>query len=231
MVTSPTIRELKRKLRENAVTGKAYHGLAVAVQRVQRQAFRIRFGRAYPAEYFDREFARDADPWSYEGDLISEERKSLLLSLLPTHVRRLLEVGCAAGWMTPELAVRADLLEAVEISPVALSLAEKRCEGIANVRFSKLDLLTERPQGTFGAIICAGVLIFLPWRSQVEVRDRIVKALDPGGHLLLEHVRESFPGQLAGGLVHELYASHPDLLVVEVQRRDIYEVMLLKRHL
>ena len=220
----------KGRLRESAATEHVYRGTARLMHRARTVYARCRFGRSYPAQFFDNLFARNPDPWGYEGDPVSEERKALLLDLLPTHrIPRLLEIGCAAGWMTGELAKRADAVTAVDISPVALRLAAARCEQWKHVQLRRLDLLTDTAAGPFDVIVCAGVLVFLPWSAQPYVRDRIVQALEPGGVLLLEHTRQAFPGEVAGGRIHALYAAHRELALHSRLQRNLYEALVFQR--
>lgn len=227
---SIAIAAFKRRLRESPITGATYHGIARFAHRARMVYERFRFGRYFPKEHFDRLFARSPDPWNYQTSFVSQERKAILLASLPRHgISRLLEIGCAAGWMTAELAKRADVVTAIDISPMALRHAASHCAHLQNVQFQQLDLMTSTLDGTFDTIVCAGVLVFLPWSTQEEVRNRIIKALEPEGTLLLEHTREAFPGEVAGQRVHALYAAHPQLVLRDCVQRDIYEVLLFRR--
>ena len=78
-------------------------------------------------------------------------------------------------------------------------------------------------------IVCAGVLVFLPWSAQVKVRDRIVEALEPGGTLLLEHTRDASPGEVSGARIHALYEHHPQLTLQDRLQEDIYEALIFRR--
>jgi trans-aconitate methyltransferase len=131
------------------------------------------------------------------------------------HYPRLLEIGCAEGWMTTELANRADRLLAADISRVALGRAADACRGLPSVRFVQLDLASDPLAGPFEAIVCAGVLLFMPERSHPEIRDRLVTRLAPQGDLVLEHTRAAFHGEVSGVDVHRSYAAHPELTVID----------------
>jgi SAM-dependent methyltransferase len=190
----------------------------------------VRGARNFVKAHFDAEYAASSDPWDYLRDPVAAERKQLILAMLgERRFQRLLEVGCAAGWLTTEFARRADSVLAVDISELALDLARNRCRHQPNVVFRRLDVLTDPIEGSYDAIVCAGVLVYVPWRSQRRLRDQIVRLLVPAGCLLLEHTREKFPGEAAGKAIHALYASHGDLRTLRAERRDIYEVLLLER--
>lgn len=220
----------KRWLRENRLSSPVYHGLARVTSGAHMIFRRLRHGRSYPQEFFDYLFTRGPDPWGYQASSVAAARRALLLNVLPAiRYRSLLELGCAAGWMTADLAARAETVTAVDISLVALGLAQARCEGCGNVEFRRLDIFTEEILGNFDAIVCAGVLVYLPWSAQDRVRARIVNAINPGGVLLLEHTCEASAGETAGRRIHGLYLGHPQLKVLTSVRRDIYEAMLLTR--
>jgi len=178
------------------------------------------FGRYHTAERFDQRFSKTADPWCYCTDPLQEERRELILELLPrNHYPRLLEIGCAAGWMTPSLANRTDELSALDVSAVALAHARNRCRQMANVTFRQLDLLIEPINGSFDCIICAGVLRYLPANAQRLVRDHIVDALAISGDLLLENLRDPYPAEVPGTKIHALFRQHPELIVL--QHKDV----------
>ena len=221
----------KRILRESALTQGAYHSTACLHNSIQMVFDRLWRGRYYPSEYFDKLFSRGPDPWSYQSDPVSEARKKLLLEFLPTNrVPRLLEIGCATGWMTMDLASHAEIVVAVDISETAISLAKCRCETLSNINFQLIDLLTDTIDETFDVIICAGVLVFLPWSVQVRVCRNLVNALNPGGTLLLEHLLRGDFGGSSGEKIHNLYAnSCPALTLQSRIRQDIYEVIAMKK--
>jgi SAM-dependent methyltransferase len=225
-----TVNRTKRILREHRFSRGLYRLLAEEWTKSQIFIGERVFGRYHTARRFDCLFARTPDPWGYRGDAVAEERRDLILKTLPVQrYRRLLEVGCAAGWMTVSLASRTDDLLAVDISSVALQHAREECRPLTNVRVLKLDLLTEPIRGTFDGILCAGVLVFLPAESQQEVRDRLAAALAPGGDLILEHTVRRYPGEVAGSEIHELYRHHPQLIAIKHQEACNYAVTLFRK--
>lgn len=221
---------IKRLLRNNRLTHKPYRWLVRSWHSMRLLSYRLRFGRAFPPSYFNNLFAQGADPWRYEGDSISEKRKSLMLGLLPASpVSDILEIGCASGWMTQDFSLRAKRVTAVDCSPVALSLAMERCKGCSNIEFAALDLLTDRIDGSFDIVVCAGVLNFFPRATQLAICDKIVGSMQSGGLLLLEHLRARMPGyEVTGEEVHVLYVEHPELAVLNRTKEDSYEICLLR---
>ena len=131
--------------------------------------------------------------------------------------------------MTLPLSERATALSAIDISRIALERAREHCRSSANIQFMQLDLLCDDLSQQFDAIVCAGVLVFLPAEEQTRIRDRLAAALVAGGDLVLEHTREVFPGEVAGGEIHRLYGLHPDLSVLRHEEVDNYAVTVLRK--
>lgn len=201
-------------------------------------AFKIPFvewtsGRYFTAEYFDNLYTELPDPWTYRNDSLSEERRRLLLEILQRRrYHRLLEVGCAEGWITAELAKVADEITALEISEVAIERARKECDLLPNVIFYRMDLLLDPiPTGSFDCIVCAGVLNFFQMNEQPALRDKILTYLEPGGDILLEHGRHPYPGQIAGREIHDLYTAHPQLELILHQAVEDYAITVLRKRI
>jgi SAM-dependent methyltransferase len=220
----------KRILRENPHTRRLYRVLAERWLRSRIYMSQHLFGRYHTASRFDRLFASLSDPWGYRGDPVSEERRELILSTLPRErYARLLEIGCAAGWMTLPLANRTDELVAADISSVALDRARQHCRQVTNVKFIKLDLLADPIMESFECILCAGLLVFLSASAQPEIRDRLVAALTTGGDLVLEHTRQAYPGEIAGSEIHALYRRHPALRTISHREVGNYAITLFRK--
>jgi protein-L-isoaspartate O-methyltransferase len=222
--------QAKRVLREHPCSGSVYKALAREWLRTRVGVWQRVFGRYYTGERFDRVFRDTPDPWSYESDAVSRERRRLLLEILPPRsYARLLEIGCAEGWMTLPLSNRAEELVAADISGVALGRARDRCRSVSNIRFVQLDLVTDPMLRGFDAIVCAGVLVYVPAIAQERVRDSVVASLHPGGDLLLEHTCQAYPGEIAGSEIHALYRRHPELTVTRHEDVENYAITLFRK--
>jgi glycosyltransferase involved in cell wall biosynthesis/SAM-dependent methyltransferase len=144
---------------------------------------RQRFDR----DYFERIFA-SSDPWNLDSDY-ERVKAARTLSLLPAkRPRRALEVGCAAGHFTAELARHVDDLLAIDISERALALTRARCAGLDNVRCEPLDVRQQALPARFDLIVVGELLHYLADAGELAlVVGRLVDGLEPGGHLLTTH--------------------------------------------
>ena len=222
-------RRVKRWLREHNRLGDVYARLASKWLTLRVAAYQRVVGRYHSAARFDRLFRAQRDPWNYYSDSIALHRRELLAAALPENSARVLEIGCAEGFVTRLLASRSADLIAVDISTVALERARDACGSLRNVRFEVFDLQNDALPGRFDAIICAGVLVFLPPKVQIRTCNAIIAALAEGGTLVLEHTQQAYPGECAGSEIHALYASQPSLSTVSHAVVGNYAITVLKK--
>ncbi len=151
------------------------------------RAFRQRYARPERPASLDQLFSRQADPWGYTN-AYEQTKYEQTLELIPAGAAKVLEVGCAEGHFTAQLAPRVESLVATDISQVAVDRAAARCESEGNVQFETLDLATDSIPGCYDLIVCSEVLYYLgrPKRLQA-VAEKLVAALEPGGQLVMAH--------------------------------------------
>lgn len=143
-----------------------------------------RFGR----EYFEQVFGDDDDPWDYSnGYEMLKYRQTL--ALMPAAPRfRVLEIGCAEGAFTCQLAGEVGEVVAVDIADTALQRARDRCDELSNISFARLDLFEDELPGAFDGVICSELLYFAGSEDRVrEAGRKITAALSDGGWLLTAH--------------------------------------------
>ena len=222
------IQAMKRVFRRHALTRGIYVSLACKWNWAKISLYQKLFGRYYTSKYFDHFFAATPDPWGFREGAIALERRRLIIELLSRRrYSRLLEIGCAEGWMTLMLANLADEVVSVDLSVVALERARKQCSDLRNVTFERMDLIVDPlPVGLFDCILCAGVLVYLPIDVQRNTCQKIIASLRCGGELLLEHSRRPFPGEVAGLEVHSLYRRNPELSEIHNHEEAEYAISL-----
>jgi peptidoglycan/xylan/chitin deacetylase (PgdA/CDA1 family) len=146
----------------------------------------------YDAVFFERLFAGREDPWDYTN-AYERVKYAQSLELLPRGpVGRALEIGCAEGHFTVQLAPRAEFLVGADISPTALARARQRCAAFSHVQFTQMDLAADSLPGTFDLIVCSELLYYMgtPERLRAAVR-KLARGLRAGGQLLTAHARVS----------------------------------------
>lgn len=134
-------------------------------------------------EFFNRE-----DPWNY-GSPYEQEKYQRQLELLPSEPpEQALELACAEGHFTRQLAIKVKRLLASDISTGALARARSKCSNSHNVDFVQLDLSADPLPGGMDIIFCSEVLYYLNDEAELEhVAQKLMSALRPGGHLITAH--------------------------------------------
>ncbi len=192
--------------------------------------------------YFEQLFASRADPWGYVTPYEQRKYEQTLSLLPPGRIARALELGCAEGHFTVQLAPRVDDLLAADISAVALGRAAARCAatGADRVRFERLDFTRDAIPGGWDLIVCSEVLYFAHDRARLERAARaLAAALAPGGCLIAAHahLRVDQPADTAfdwalpfgGETIARVLAAIPGLVIEEEIRTPLYRILRLRR--
>ena len=137
--------------------------------------------------FWNRYFATE-DPWNY-GSLYEQEKYERQLEILPAGpIGRALELACAEGHFTRQLAPRVGHLTATDISAVAIERARERCSDQPNVEFGVLDFSADTLPGEMDLIVCSEVLYYLDDLAELRrVAKKLVEALAPGGSFVSAH--------------------------------------------
>jgi peptidoglycan/xylan/chitin deacetylase (PgdA/CDA1 family)/GT2 family glycosyltransferase len=197
-------------------------------------------GATYDRHHFEAVFAGRADPWDYAAPYEQLKYEQTLQLLPPGRIGQALELACAEGRFTEQLAPRVGELLATDISEVALVRAAARCAGLPNVRFQQLDLRRDTLLQELDLIVCSEVLYFLPGaKALAAVGRRLADALVPGGHLLSAHTHVLVDDPDEPGLdwdvpfgakrIGEVLAMAPSLRFVKELRTDLYRVQLFRK--
>ena len=192
------------------------------------------------SEQWDATFEHP-DPWSY-CDLYERTKRAHTLEMLPAkRFERVLEIGCAEGHFTIELAEIADRVTAIDISTKALLRASARCVSSPHIFFEQGNVFKRLPDGPFDLITCSEVLYYAKHRFALRsAARRIAASLQENGYLLLTH-----PNLIAddrdntGFDFHEIgtrfigreFAHTPGLQFVGELRTALYRVQLFQKRL
>ena len=141
-----------------------------------------------PPDYFESLYRENPDPWGFETRPYEAAKYDATLAALPRPTyRRALEVGCSIGVLTARLADRCDALLSVDVADTALATARERCRDRASVRFERMAIPAEMPEGTFDLILISEVGYYWSPADRASAITGLADRLEPGGHLLLVH--------------------------------------------
>jgi SAM-dependent methyltransferase len=185
------------------------------------------------ADYFDRIYQTNPDPWLFESSKYEREKYLATLAALPVErYDQGFEIGGSIGVLTQMLAGRCNQLLSIDLSPIAQERARRRCLDQPNVEFRIMQFPREKPDQCFDLIVLSEVGYYFCQRDLFTARAWIIDSLRPGGHLLLvhwTHFVEDYP--LTGDEVHDCFLEvTPTLLtrVYDVKEAD-YRIDLLSR--
>ena len=184
-----------------------------------------------PAKYFERIYARDRDPWSFESSEYERTKYEATLMALPqARYRSALEIGCSIGVLTKLLAVRCDALLSVDLSETALAVARERLHGFAQVSFARMQIPREMPEGTFDLILVSEVAYYWSLPDLERAADELAARQKAGGNLVLVHLTEKVPDYpLTGDEVHAYWLSRSEWTRVGGERRERFRIDVLQR--
>jgi len=135
---------------------------------------------------FEALFAADPDPWNFETSEYERDKRTETLSMLGDRLFESgLEIGCATGVLTQELATVCKRIVGIDIAEPALQIARKRLKRRGNVDFQQGNIPRNWPEGAFDLIVLSEVLYFLDEREIVEVSSIAHGTLSRDGACLL----------------------------------------------
>ncbi len=186
-----------------------------------------------PGGYFDALYARDEDPWGFRTrDYERAKYEDTVAALEGRRFDAAVEVGCSIGELTARLASHCAALLGVDIAEAALVQARRRNAGAPQLRFARLALPGERPEGRFDLIVLSEVLYYFSRADLARVAAWACEALEPGGVALLVHWLGETPDYpLTGDTAVEAFLTDTagTLTTDRRWRRELYRIDRLSR--
>ncbi|MGI8411304.1 MAG: SAM-dependent methyltransferase [Solirubrobacteraceae bacterium] len=159
-----------------------------------------------PAEWFERLYAQDDDPWRFAtSDYERRKYEQTLAALGARRFPRGLEIGCSVGVFTARLAEHCECLVATDLSARALALAARRLGDRADVHLQQSAFPEQMPGGHWDLVLCSEVLYYLDRPALELAVQRLAGVLLDGGTVLAVHWRpatQTYP--FTGDGVHDL---------------------------
>lgn len=179
------------------------------------------------------------DPWNY-GSLYEQEKYQRQLEILPAGpIGRALELACAEGHFTRQLAPRVGHLTASDISAIAIGRAGARCSDQPNVEFGVLDFAADTLPGEMDLIVCSEVLYYLDDLAELRrIAKKFTEALAPGGSFISAHAfvlrdnveRTGFDWNTFGAqAISETLAATEGLVLEQSIQTELYRIDRFRR--
>jgi peptidoglycan/xylan/chitin deacetylase (PgdA/CDA1 family) len=179
------------------------------------------------------------DPWNY-GSSYEQEKYERQLEILPAGpIGRALELACAEGHFTRQLAPRVGHLTATDISAIAVERARARCSDQPNIEFGVLDFSADTLPGDMDLIFCSEVLYYLDDLAELRrIAKKFAEALAPGGSFISAHAfvlrdnvdRTGFDWNTFGAqTIAETLAATEGLVLEQSIQTELYRIDRFRR--
>ena len=181
--------------------------------------------------YFDRMYARQADPWHFRTSPYERDKYAATLAALPPRrYGRALEIGCSIGELTYLLGQRCENVLGVDTASAALRSARRRCDGSGHVRFEKMHVPSEWPAGPADLVVLSELLYFLSGDDIDAVAAHSRRSLGSDGTILLVNWLGPTDSPCSGDeAASRFIATSAELCQVDHRRTAQYRIDVLER--
>lgn len=154
---------------------------------------------ATAAGHFEALYSAKPDPWNLATSPYEVAKYAVTVAALGgRHFRQGMEVGCAIGTLTRQLAPHCDALLGIDLVEAPLADARARCADFPHVRFERMTIPDEWPAGQFDLIVLSEVIYFLSLDDLSLLAARCTAAVEPGGMVMLVNWLGPNDGTMSG---------------------------------
>jgi SAM-dependent methyltransferase len=160
-------------------------------------------------DFFEEMYRHSSDPWSFASSPYELSRYNAIVhALITNHYRNAFEPGCSVGVLTELLATLCDRIDAMDISPTAVTIATERCARFPHVEIHCGSLDDAFSVEDIDLLVLSEIGYYFDrnrWRSLAE---NLVKSVVPSGTILAAHwLGQSKDHRQHGDSVHEVLRS------------------------
>jgi SAM-dependent methyltransferase len=176
--------------------------------------------------FFENMYRKDADPWHFATSEYELRRYATILRALSgRRFKRALEPGCSVGVLTQQLAAYCDRVDAIDISPTAVELAQNRCRQFPNTNIVCDSLSHPTVEKTFDLVVFSEIGYYFEEQALRDILHTIVGQIEPQGILVASHWLGSSPDHLLGGdRVHEIIGESDKLIATRAERYEDFRL-------
>jgi SAM-dependent methyltransferase len=177
-------------------------------------------------DFFEQIYRQAPDPWSFASSDYEQGRyRSILEALGNQRYVRAFEPGCSIGVLTAQLARICDRVEAIDVSPTAVSRAREHCNKLANVTIRCGVLPESIPTGKFDLVVFSEIGYYFRRGQLMELGKRLISQISHSGTFLAVHwLGESPDHLLSGDEVHRVLESIPGLTPAAAERHTQFRL-------
>jgi LmbE family N-acetylglucosaminyl deacetylase/SAM-dependent methyltransferase len=186
---------------------------------------------AVPAAHFDTLFTQSPDPWRYDGEPYERDRFARTVAALSgRRYRSALELGCANGALTEQLAPLCDHLLATDASNAALHLARARIGDLAGVVLEQRAMPHEMPDASLDLIVASDMLYYLGLDGIVALMAAIEQRATQDCRLFMASYLGETNTRITGEMAAEIAIAHlPGWVRIHAERTDRLRIDVMAR--
>jgi 2-polyprenyl-3-methyl-5-hydroxy-6-metoxy-1,4-benzoquinol methylase len=170
--------------------------------------------------FFENIYQENADPWHFATREYERRRyETILRALAGRRFKHAFEPGCSVGVLTQQLAACCDRVDAIDISPTAVELAQKRCRQSPNAYIVCDSLAHPMPGDIFDLVVFSEIGYYFEEQALRDILLTLVPRIEPKGMLVASHWLGSSPDHILGGhRVHEIIGESDNLIHYRAER-------------
>lgn len=174
-------------------------------------------------QYFDGIYADSDDPWHYLNRWYERRKRMLTLAVLQQpHYRRAIELGCANGILSHQLASRTSRLMCIDGHPRAVKLARENLQAYSHVEVLQAHIPDGLPRQEYDLIVISEVAYYLDQAQLEKLLAWALRYSHARTEILLCHWKYPIEGfELNSAYIHQFFAQHPHLhTLVQIDDSD-----------
>lgn len=178
--------------------------------------------------FFESLYKKNSDPWNFEHDPYEIARyDSIIKAIGHKRYSKAFEPGCSIGILTERLATLCDEVIAIDISPTALHMAQKRCTHLKNVFLTCHSINEWSIDKATDLIVLCEIGYYFEVQQWKKIVSDLIKLCGISSTLIAAHwLGKSSDHMLSGNEVHQAIM-HIDGL--ELQYSEKHELFRLDR--
>jgi 2-polyprenyl-3-methyl-5-hydroxy-6-metoxy-1,4-benzoquinol methylase len=170
--------------------------------------------------FFERMYRKSADPWHFATSQYERARyEAILRALVDSHFKHAFEPGCSIGVLTEQLAKRCDKVDAIDISPTAVKLAQDRCRQYPNAYITCRSLTHPIAEEIFDLVVFSEIGYYFEEQTLRDILLTLVARIETTGIMVASHwLGSSSDHLLSGDRVHEIIGESDKLIHTRAER-------------
>jgi hypothetical protein len=171
-------------------------------------------------KFFEDKYRESHDPWNFATSLYELGRYDAIVHALGAHTyRNAFEPGCSVGVLTARLAVLCSHVDAMDISPTAVRIAQARCSRLGNVRIRAQALDESVVLKDIDLLVLSEIGYYFERERWHKLAQHLVHAVIPGGTVVAAHwLGRSEDHAQHGDEVHQALGSIPTIVLEHAER-------------